>query len=367
MSTTMMIVLDTTETFADLRMDGANHTFLRSFVSRNPVKLVVPQIVVEETVNHFRESLSAHLQEARHAIRSVTRLAPDASVSISGDLSIEAECNKYREHLKNRLLLADQASYRDVDVASLVQRALFRRKPFDSGGKVGFRDAVLWETILQVAKSQPGEIVLVTRNKKDFGEHGQLHDHLRADLVAKGLSHVPVTVCEGLNRFVGEHVKPNLEKLDGLQKQIDEGAFSAFDAAMFFAEWRMEIVDELRGHVEKIDLDRVTARSVYAFRNPQLDDTADTLDTFQVADVWRVTEDQLGVGIDYHLPGRIGCVQESSIGPYGEPYDEEFVDAVKFVLLMTVVIEETSGEVVSWELNDLEVEVNGDWGFPDLD
>lgn len=363
----MMIVLDTTETFADLRMDGANYTFLRSFVSRNPVKLVVPQIVVEETVNHFRESLTAHLEEARNAIRSVTRLAPDAPVSISGDMSLEAECNKYREHLKNRLLLADQASYKDVEVASLVQRALSRRRPFDSGGKVGFRDAVLWETVLQVAKSQPNEIVLVTQNKKDFGEHGRLHDHLRADLVAKGLSNVPVTVCEGLNRFINEHVKPNLEKLDGVQKQIDEGEFPAFDAATFFAEWRMAIVDELRGHVEKIDLDRLTHRSAYTFRHPHLEDTADTLDTFQVADVWRVTEDQLGIGIDYHLSGQIGCVRESSIGPYDEPYDEEFVDAVEFVLLMTVVIDETSGEVVSWELNDMETKPTGDWGFPDWD
>ena len=42
----------------------------------------------------------------------------------------------------------------------------------------------------------------------------------------------------------------------------------------------------------------------------------------------------------------------------------DYSDDVKFTLLMIVVIKETSGEVVSWELTDIEVKATGDWGIP---
>ena len=299
----MLIVLDTTETIPDLRMDGANYTFLRSFVSRNPVKLVVPQIVFEETVNHFRESLTRHLDGARTGIRSVKKLAPDGALNLAGDFNVETECDKYREHLKKQLFLADQASYKDVDVASLVQRALARKKPFDSNGKVGFRDAVLWETVLQLASRQPDKIFLITHNTNDFGAHGQLHEHLRADLNTRGLSHIPVTVCAGLSQFVDEHVKPTLEKLDDIHRQIDENVFPGFDAAEFSDEWMPGIVHELRGHVRRIDLDRLTYGSVYEFRNPTLGGTADSTESFRVADVWRINKEQLGIELITASPG----------------------------------------------------------------
>ncbi len=92
----MLIVLDTTETFADLRVDGANYTFLRSFVARNPANLVVPQIVIEETVNHFRESLERHWDAARTALRNMKKLAPDGELRMVGDFIVETECDKYR-------------------------------------------------------------------------------------------------------------------------------------------------------------------------------------------------------------------------------------------------------------------------------
>lgn len=363
----MLIVLDTTETFADLRMDGANYTLLRSFVSRNPVKLVVPQIVIEETVNHFRESLTGQMDRARSAIRSVKRLIPDASLNLAGDLSVEIECDKYRKHLKERLLLADQASYKDVDVTSLVQRALSRRKPFDSDGQVGFRDAVLWETVLQLAQNKPDEIVFITRNKGDFGEHRHLHEHLHADLAARELSDVKVTVCEGLGRFIDEHVKPSLEKLDEIKRKIDEGEFPGFDAVAFFDEWKMGIVDELQDRVRQVDLDRIASGSVEHYHSPSLGNTAASVEEYRVADVWRINEKELGIGIDYLLPGSIDCQQETCFCPHDRPYDEDHRGNVDFKLFMTVVIEEKTGSVVSWELNEIDIKATGDWGFPDDD
>ena len=119
----MRIVLDTTETFADLRMEGANHTLLRSFVARHPVTLIVPQIVVEETVNHFRESLTTELGKIKNGLRSLARLVPDVSCGSGLVEDVEAEVAKYKKHLEKQFCLVKQPTYADVPMASVVQRA----------------------------------------------------------------------------------------------------------------------------------------------------------------------------------------------------------------------------------------------------
>jgi len=205
----------------------------------------------------------------------------------------------------------------------------------------------------------------VTRNTKDFGEHGQLHEHLCEDLAARGLSSVKVTVCEGLGRFIDEHVKPSLGKLDEIKQKIDDGEFPGFDAVTFFDEWRMGIVDELRDQVRQVDLDHITAGSAEHYHSPSLCNTAASVEEYRVADVWRMNEKELGIGIDYLLPGSIGCQNETSFSPYDRPYDEDHCGNVDFKLFMTVVIEEKTGIVISWELNEIEIKATGDWGFPD--
>ena len=217
--------------------------------------------------------------------------------------------------------------------------------------------------MLQLARDSTDEIVLITRNTHDCGSHGTLHDDLSADLNTEGLAQVKVSVCEGLNRFVDEHVKPSLQKLDDIQHQIDEGTYPKFDAVKFFDEWSDSIRYELGRQVAEIDLDRVAHRSIYSFRHPSLGRTSDAIDEFRGADVWQVNETQLGVGIDYWLSGSIECLQCSCYGPC----DEDFRGDVEFTLLMTVIIEQDSGEVVSWELNEIEAKATSDWGFPDYD
>ncbi len=363
----MLIVLDTTEFFDDLRMERANFTLLKSYVHRHPVKLIILQIVIEEMVNHFRESLASSLERVNIAIRSVKRFVPGASLNIDEELSIETECTNYREYLKNQLVPAQQIGYEDVNVSSLVRRSLARRKPFDSKGKAGFRDAIIWEQILQLAETKPDEILLITLNKKDFGGHGQLHKDLSADLVANGLSNVKVTICEGLGRFINERVKPSLERLDEIERQIEEDELLGFNATTFFNEYRLDIEDALRDGTSDVDLDSCIEDRVYHYSKPRFRDLASVVNRFDVSNVWRVNEELLGVGIQYYLEGSMKYLQESISGPYDEPDKEEFLGEVEYTLIMTIIIEEDTADVVSWELDEIEVMPIGDWGLSDRD
>ncbi len=365
----MLIVLDTTETFNDLRLEGPDFRFLSSYVARHPVKLFIPRIVVQETANHFRESLEQAHDKLRAAGRGVTRLAPELEVTIHATFDAEQILATYKTHLDKRLkiLSASLPNYDTVKMEVVVERALQRRKPFDPEGRKGFRDALVWETVLELLRQHRKPLILVTKNKRDFGEHGKLADDLLDDLKQHGLADLQVTVCEGLARFVEEQVKPELQRLDEIQTRIQEQEWEIFNAYTFFTEQSYAIRDDLKKDVRKLDLDRVARECHDRFDRPSLGYMEDGAFQFEVADVWQIDEDQIGIGIDYYVEGSIACQREVETEPYGEPMDEDFEGRVQFRLLMTVVVSQSDRDVISWELNEVEVELMNGWPLPDYE
>lgn len=59
-----------------------------------------------------------------------------------------------------------------------------RRKPFDSGGRDGYRDALLWETVIDLARDY--EVILVSADARAFaGDNGELASVLAAEVVQR--------------------------------------------------------------------------------------------------------------------------------------------------------------------------------------
>lgn len=366
----MLIVLDTTETFGNPRLEGPDYVMLRSYVSRHPVSLVVPEIVIDETVNHFREQLSASVAEVGSSMRTLKRLAPHLFEDTEVKCNLDEEVGKYRKSLVTQLKAFPSRcpGYDGIPMTLVVSRALAKRKPFDTRGGAGFRDALIWESLLAHMKGEnASDVVIITRNKRDFGEHGGLCSDLADDLELLGLPRTSVRICEGLQRFVVERVKPGLESLDEIERQINEGEYSDLDPSAFFEEWGDSIRDELEKSVERLALDRLTSQCAWNYHRPSLGQLSDTPEQYEIVDVWRVNDSDLAIGIDFDVPGSIHCLQEAITGPYEQPWDEDFDGKVSFKLMMTLIFNELTKEVESFELNDLEVALTGDWGFPERD
>ena len=92
-----------------------------------------------------------------------------------------------------KILKVDMLPYGDVPQTAIVSRVLARKRPFHKSDK-GYRDALIWESILKICK-QSDPTFFVTDNHKDFCNESnkeQLHADLIADLKIKG---IPKTVC----------------------------------------------------------------------------------------------------------------------------------------------------------------------------
>ncbi len=365
----MLVVLDTTETFNDLRLESPDYKMLHSFLARHPAKLVMPRIVVEEMTNHYRKKLTEQQKLARDKCRGLNALRPGTVDETQFDLDIAAACADYRQDLKRKLtkFFVEEVDYSDIDLPSVVARALERRKPFDSKGKAGFRDALLWESILIVAKRQKDDVVFVTRNSKDFGEHGRLADDLAADLKRAGISGEKVALCKGLRKFVDEYVKPSLDKLDQIQEEIQEGRYKHFDPGEFYRNFKEVITDEVRDYVRREDCGQLRRRIIGDYHSFDLHRLEDAVFDHEAVDVWNIDDDRMAVGINFVINGEIECMMgRDEWYRHGdefvsEPYDEEIVGVASLTVIMTVILKKDDGEVEDWEINELEIDLGDAW------
>ena len=298
----MLIVLDTTETRKDLLLNNRSFRTIYPFIMQGMVKLVVPRIVVEETINHAREELIKGL----NALGILKKLTPSLYGNMP-DPDLETLVNSYADDLRARLahLKAKQPDYEAIGVTlgSLVGRALQRRKPFDGEGRKGFRDAIIWETVLhETMNYQPPQtaihkVLLVTKNTHDFGKNGELAEDLKNDLVANGLESSAVTVSAGLWNCVRYCLEPQRRVMQA-EKEIQNGSFDKFSALKFYDASKELIRRELNELAADSAEDEGEFRSLVVI-------ALNDVDRFEVCGLWSMDEDTLMMHIDYIVNSRV--------------------------------------------------------------
>src|SRR5262249_17570185 len=155
---------------------GPNWSLLQEFMKSEGTRLIVPKLVVQEALNHYREGLLQKIDEAKRALGKLSKFHSLPSGFCLPEISLEKAMNDYEQALSLRLgvLGAELPDYAEIHVKKIVERALSRRKPFDQNGQAGFRDALIWETVLNILEKTQDEVRFVTGNVNDFGSHGSL-------------------------------------------------------------------------------------------------------------------------------------------------------------------------------------------------
>ena len=146
------IVLDSNVLISDYWLRSPSFLLLREFLGRAKATLVVPKIVLEEVVNHHREDLAKLKSEIRDTVREAGRLLRNVKGSAKWwvEISKTDSADPYEKFLSAELaaMKAKVPDYANIPHADVVSRDLRRRKPFQQSGK-GYRDALLWETIVR--------------------------------------------------------------------------------------------------------------------------------------------------------------------------------------------------------------------------
>ena len=256
----MIIVLDTNIVICSRKrlLRGAEFETLSQIVHAEEAVLTVPRVVVQEAVRRYREDLQSELAAIASKIAKANLLLPEPIAP--PDVDVGVRTSTYEEELLGRIaeIGGSITEYGDLTVETLVDRDLARRRPFKGSSKkptTGFRDALIWETILQRIAERDHTTVFVSKNKHDFGSaDDELHPHLAEDLRTARLPSDSVVLCESMQALSENHLKPRLERVGTPGYGVPEERYT-----QYFTRHNEDFIEEFDRHLKEM-ADKVSDR-----------------------------------------------------------------------------------------------------------
>jgi hypothetical protein len=241
----MLLVFDSSILCQDLRFTGIATRILFGNVRMVPVVVAVPEVVIDEVTNHFRERLGKAKQTLTDAHKKLVALVPESGVLLN-PANVEIETAKYRDFLLQQFseVQGRILPYPNISHQKIVKRDLQRRKPFKENGS-GYRDLLIWESLRSLTWSGHERVAFITANTKDFIADARLHDDLAADI----LNPDRVEVFSSLKEFNEKHVIPRLETVDRFNEELRNISGNTSNVASWIRENLLEILrDEELGY-----------------------------------------------------------------------------------------------------------------------
>lgn len=214
----MKVILDTNIIFNDFHLKGAKIKGLCESVKLTGDTVHIPKVVVDESINKYREKIEECKSAIDKAMSNFKRLAGEVvGDNFMYEEFMKEESKQYADNFMKRLreLEINIIPYPSTSHQELVKRDLARKKPFQETGK-GYRDALIWESVKSLCETSSSEnpkIIFVNKNHKDFCSGKLLHPDLKDDLVDKD----SVRIIEDIDIFMEEYVKPQQERLKKLE------------------------------------------------------------------------------------------------------------------------------------------------------
>lgn len=244
----MIVVLDTNILYKDFYMRGTQMKLLNKFCT-----IIIPEIVYDETINKHREKLRELGAAVVKKTEEYNQIADIQEKTNLNDEYYLEEDKKYETFLTKMLRENENyppIPYPNVSHKEVVGVALKRRKPFKQDGRDGYRDYLVWRSVLDVVKKYSSEIIyFVSENPKDFADDEKkgLHPQLIEEMERLEIDPQRLVYFYNFKEFVDKVIKPELEK-SGKQGQI---------AAELFIENETssnEIYKRIREFVNTVDI-----------------------------------------------------------------------------------------------------------------
>lgn len=176
--------------FTDFSFSGTFENFVRKIEELDIYDLVsiaIPKVVWTEMK---KQNLSAYEKKANEFERSISKNRfPFHMYQIDKTKNYEeyldTKINEYKEILKNKLITIEEIDFpSDKCYNNLIKRAFEKRPPFEGQDKAsdkGFKDALLWESILEYKRTHDKLNIILYTNDKMFNtelqeEYKQLFD-----------------------------------------------------------------------------------------------------------------------------------------------------------------------------------------------
>ena len=207
----MHVVLDANIVISEGFGDSAHFRVLLSTASAIGHGIFIPALAIEEVVANFEKMLDGKAREVEKGLDTLSRHLDKPLASPLTDLDLGEEASLLRQRM------VSASNYQVLDYPAitheeLVGRAVKRRKPFDERGS-GYRDTLIWESVVQLADKVSDQVALVTSDKDFCDKEGNLHPDLTDELAGRGQCGEKIVLFRSLSEFINTNVRPVLKEV----------------------------------------------------------------------------------------------------------------------------------------------------------
>ena len=225
----MKVVLDTNIIFSDFHFKGAKIKNLCESIKSTGNTVYIPEVVIDESINKYREELQSGKVKIERGLSDVYRLTGkdiyDPSIV---DTFISNEIKNYAKNIREQIkkLGIKTIPYPTITHEELVMRDLARKRPFQESGK-GYRDALIWMSVLSICERTSDifyepKLAFITKNHNDFCKSDfSLHPDLKEDLVRNGATENYIKIIEDIDTFINDYIKPKQKILKNILDKLN--------------------------------------------------------------------------------------------------------------------------------------------------
>ncbi len=229
----MDIIIDTNIIKQENYFRSKKFLTLMDYLKKTNSKLVLPQIVKEESISLYEKDISSKLIEVTNQIMDFSRTC-FTPVGIDLNIEVKKEVKSYiasiQEMSKKNLLY--EIPYTNDFLPEVVYRMINRKKPCSNKGEE-CRDVILWLSIKKMLKYKKS-VAFISNNSNEFASNKtDLHSDLRAELVEENFE---LKYYLNLNDFLKNHA----EKVDYITKEWIKIELSKIDLENFIVTYLIE-------------------------------------------------------------------------------------------------------------------------------
>jgi len=287
----MVIILDTCILCSDYHMKGSYFHLLFDYIKKTKSSLIYPEVVVDEVKNKYKEKIEKYNNEYENAYNNLNKLSINKNDSIIEVNLVKTIVKDYNIYFNNRVRENNIVitKYPKISHKKVVKRALDRKKPFSEDGQTGYRDFLIWETVLNILKNSENNVVFITSNSKDFSiSEDQLHPSLIGDLDEKRISKDKLLFYNSLKKFIDKHVIPKLSEIEGLEKIKEKLVNNSCEELDF----HRLLDDELKELLIGVNIDTEDARLPWQLEDVSIADITNS-NNINIVDIRKLEKDEL--------------------------------------------------------------------------
>lgn len=329
----MRVVIDSSAIIASSpSLDSTAFRTLFAAAEHLGMTLCIPALVIEEVAENLRAKLAKYQIEVDRTLRAY---GAAAKAALDSPLSIEL----VEEHAATQRRTLEEAvsarsclviEYPDIEHDILARRAVAKRKPFGDS-RDGYRDALIWYSVLSLLQTSVEPLVFVCANTKDFANQTKdanltLHTDLADDIRALGLDPDVVKLVRSVNELNDLFVLPQLQQLEELEARLKS---NPSDALWFLAELTITVNRFMTNTIDQGD------PALLGFDDDVI--AIEAHDVFEVSEidqvkVRRLPSSQLLVDVQFSFEGEFKLLLDASSDlTWGFPDEEEDLSVTRWI------------------------------------